>query len=132
MYVKNKEEKSMRQTIAVLCAVLLACNLVRADRSLYATSSVLSKGRWVKIRVSDDGIYKLTHSDLKAMGFSDPSKVSIHGYGGWILDEDFSKPYIDDVPATAIYRGTDYNYGQRIGRSGNSFGSVYFGQVPSG
>ena len=98
----------MRQTIAVLCTVLLACNLVRADRSLYATSSVLSKGRWVKIRVSDDGIYKLTHSDLKAMGFSDPSKVSIHGYGGWILDEDFSKPYIDDVPATAIYRGTDY------------------------
>lgn len=98
----------MKQTIAVLCAVLLACNLVRADRSLYATSSVLSKGRWVKIRVNDDGIYKLTHSDLKAMGFSDPSKVSIHGYGGWMLDEDFSKPYIDDVPATAIYRGTDY------------------------
>ena len=62
----------------------------------------------MKIRVNDDGIYKLTHSELKAMGFSDPSKVSVHGYGGWMLDEDFSKPYIDDVPATAIYRGADY------------------------
>lgn len=98
----------MTRIITALCIILLSQHIVRADKSLYATSSVLSKGHWVKIRVKDDGIYKLTHSELKSMGFSDPSKVSIHGYGGWMLDEDFSKPYIDDVPAVSIYRGQDY------------------------
>ena len=54
------------------------------------------------------GIYKLSYADLKNMGFSDPSKVSVHGYGGWPLDEDFSKEYIDDVPSTPVWRGSDY------------------------
>ena len=47
----------------------------------------------MKIRVDKTGIYKLSYADLKNMGFSDPSKVSVHGYGGWPLDEDFSKDY---------------------------------------
>ena len=42
------------------------------------------------------------------MGFSDPAKVSVHGYGGCMLDEDFSKPYIDDIPAVPVWRGDDY------------------------
>ena len=79
-----------------------------ADGSLYAPQSVLSTGKWVKIRVEETGIYKLTFADLRRMGFSDPAKVSIHGYGGWMLDENFSRPYIDDVPSTAVWRGNDY------------------------
>jgi hypothetical protein len=58
--------------------------------------------------VEKTGIYKLTYADLQKMGFADPSKVSVHGYGGWPLDEDFSRPCIDDLPATALYRGADY------------------------
>jgi hypothetical protein len=92
--------------------VLLLCFITfvaRADGSRYASQSVLSEGRWVKIHVSKDGIYKLTYADLRKMGFSDPAKVSVHGYGGWIMDEDFSKnTYIDDVPAVAVWRGSDY------------------------
>lgn len=62
----------------------------------------------MKIRVEKSGIFKLTYADLKGMGFEDPSKVSIHGYGGAPLDEDFSKDYIDDLPATPVWRGADY------------------------
>ena len=79
-----------------------------ADGSRYARKSALAEGRWVRIRVDKTGIYKLTYSELRKMGFADPAKVSVHGYGGWILDEDFSKPYIDDVPAVAVWRGNDY------------------------
>ena len=79
-----------------------------ADGSRYASNSLLSEGKWVKIRVDKTGIYKLSYADLKNMGFSDPSKVSVHGYGGWPLDEDFSKEYIDDVPSTPVWRGSDY------------------------
>ena len=81
---------------------------VWAEGSRYAPESAFANGKWVKIRVDETGIYKLTYADLKKMGFAEPDKVSIHGYGGWMLDEDFSKPYIDDIPATAVYRGNDY------------------------
>lgn len=82
-----------------------------ADGSRYAPESVLSSGKWVKIRIERTGIYKITYDELRKMGF-EPEKVSVHGYGGWPLDEDFSssskQPYIDDLPATAIYRGNNY------------------------
>lgn len=74
-----------------------------------------------EIRVDKTGIYKLSYADLKNMGFSDPSKVSVHGYGGWPLDEDFSKEYIDDVPSTPVWRGSDYLLfsRERVGLNGN-------------
>lgn len=79
------------------------------DPSFYAASSVLSTGTWYKIRVSADGVYKLTYEDLKKMGISDPSLVQIRGYGGWMLEEDFSKGYYDDLPQVAVWmnKGTD-------------------------
>ena len=40
-----------------------------ADDTRYATQSVLNTGKWVKIRVKEDGIYKLTATELKKMGF---------------------------------------------------------------
>ena len=80
-----------------------------ADGSIYATTSALSEGKWIKISVKETGFYKLTYSELKKMGFSNPEKVSIHGYGGWPMDEDFSKAvYNDDVPPVAVWRGNDY------------------------
>lgn len=79
-----------------------------ADGSKYATSSALASGKWVKIQIEDRGIYKLTYADLRGMGFSDPAKVSVHGYGGCMLDEDFSNPYIDDIPAVPVWHGDDY------------------------
>ena len=79
-----------------------------ADGSKYAASSALSSGKWVKVQVEDRGFYKLTYADLRGMGFSDPAKVSVHGYGGCMLDEDFSTPYIDDVPAVPVWRGDDF------------------------
>ena len=80
-----------------------------ADSSRYASQSVLNTGKCVKIRVQEDGGYKLTASELKKMGFSDLSKVAIYGYGGWLLDEDFSSPYIDAcIPnGGGVARGCD-------------------------
>lgn len=80
----------------------------RADGSAYASTSVLSSGKWVKIQVEERGVYKLTYADLRGMGFADPAKVSVHGYGGCVLSEDFRTPYIDDVPEVPIWRGSDY------------------------
>ena len=87
----------------ILCVLLFVFGLLTsawADSSRYASESVLNSGKWVKIQVAEDGIYKLTAADLKKMGFSNLDKVAIYGYGGWPLDEDFSTTYIDDVPET--------------------------------
>jgi hypothetical protein len=97
----------LRALCILLCITVSA--FTRADASRYATKSALSEGKWVKISINETGIYKLTYSDLKKMGFPDPAKVSIHGYGGWPLEEDFKKAeYIDDVPPVAVWRGSDY------------------------
>lgn len=92
--------------IAVLLCLCFSLSVKAGER--YTDNSVLSKGNWVKIQIEQDGIYKLTSSELKKMGFDDPSKVAVYGYGGWPLEEDFTKPYVDDLPAVPVLRKDDY------------------------
>ncbi|MDR0412778.1 MAG: type IX secretion system sortase PorU [Dysgonamonadaceae bacterium] len=75
----------------------------------YATDSQLSKGKWVQLKVSENAVYKLTYEEIKKMGFNDPSKIKIHGYGGWILDQNFRNRYIDDLPEVPVWmnKGAD-------------------------
>ena len=99
----------MLRTFLSILFCFLSCAIIIADSSDYATKSALSEGKWVKVSIKETGFYKLTYSDLKKMGFSNPEKVSIHGYGGWPLDEDFANTvYNDDVPSVAVWRGNDY------------------------
>jgi hypothetical protein len=83
----------------------------------YATSSVLAQGKFVKIKISDSGVYKLTFEDLSAMGIS-PENVRVFGYGGGVLEQSFSIPKIDDLPEVAIWmqKGSDgvFNAGDYI------------------
>ena len=69
----------------------------------YASTSKLASGRWVKIEIGASGIYQIPYSTLQSMGF-DPTKVKVYGYGGNMLPEKFSEPYIDDLPEIPILR----------------------------
>lgn len=66
----------------------------KAER--YAEHSVLSQGKWAKIRVSNSGIHQLTASTIKSAGFSDLSKVRIYGYGGYLVPEVLTEEYLRD------------------------------------
>lgn len=70
-------------------------------------SSVLSTGVWYKIKVTNTGIHKLTADDLAKMGCT-PANVRVFGYGGAMLNENFSLPYFHDLPELSIWRGKDY------------------------
>lgn len=96
--------------VRLFLIVLLGLNSIFtfADAGRYAPSSVLSEGKWVKIQVESTGMYKLTYPELQQMGFADPSKVSVFGYGGQMLEEDFSKPFIDDLPQIPVWREADH------------------------
>jgi len=83
----------------------------------YVSTSVLAQGKFVKIRISESGIFKLTYEDLVSMGV-DPANVRIFGYGGSVLAQSFLLPKIDDLPEVAIYmnKGLDgvFNSGDYI------------------
>lgn len=65
----------------------------------YASSSVLSSGKWVKISVAETGIHLISDSQLRSWGFSDPSKVKVYGYGGQRIPDALTRAnYIDDLP----------------------------------
>jgi hypothetical protein len=53
-----------------LLSFLISCftlMMAWADGRIYAPQSALSEGLWVKIRVEETGIYKLTYADLRKM-----------------------------------------------------------------
>lgn len=65
----------------------------------YAESSVLSSGKWVKISVTQSGMYLLSNADLAKMGFSNPSRVRIYGYGGKRISDHLTLAnFTDDLP----------------------------------
>jgi len=91
--------------------------IMSSTKHSYSTTSVLAQGKFVKIRITDSGIYKLTYKDLTSMGV-DPANVRVFGYGGGVLEQSFSLPKIDDLPEVAIWNGGDYIlfYAQGVNR----------------
>lgn len=47
-------------TLFILLTLIVAANA----QSRYSDHSLLSNGKWVKIRVKNEGVYQLTKSDL--------------------------------------------------------------------
>lgn len=103
--------------VLVFCGLQAQNQEKSAADNNYAAASVLTKGKFVKIKIVESGIYKLTYENLTSMGV-DPVKVRVFGYGGAMLEESFLKPFIDDLPETAIYmyKGADgiFNAGDYI------------------
>ena len=50
-------------------------------------ASVMASGEWYKIAVEQDGIYRITYSELVSLGITDPANVRIYGSGGAMLPE---------------------------------------------
>ena len=78
----------------------------------YAPHSVLQNGRWVKVRVSQSGVCKISYEELQEAGLQ-PAKVRVYGYGGAMLKQDFSQYKIDDLPAVGFWmeKGSDGVFG---------------------
>jgi hypothetical protein len=69
----------------------------------HAGISVLSSGKWYKVKILRDGIYKLTYEDIKTMGFTDPAAVRVFGNGGTMLSMMNSGLRYDDLVENSIY-----------------------------
>ena len=80
---------------------------VTAGIHLYADRSLLADGHWVKIRVSETGICRMSFSEIESAGLN-PQQLRVYGYGGGQLEQNFQKAKIDDLPQVPVYVGTDY------------------------
>ena len=87
--------------------ILMALTLTLNAQSRYAEHSKLATGKWVKIRVADEGVYQLTSANLKSMGFSDPKKVCLYGYNLPFLPEAKIENLDDDLTEIPLYRKSD-------------------------
>ena len=73
----------------------------------WKSGSVLASGKWVKIRTSAKGIYKIPFSMLNDWGFSDPNQVGVFGSGGILQSEDPGNITYDDLEECAIWTTTN-------------------------
>ena len=84
--------------------IIIALSLAASAQSRYAEHSKLATGKWVKIRVKDEGVYQLTSTALKNMGFSNPEKVCLYGYNLPFLPEAKIENLDDDLTEIPLYR----------------------------
>lgn len=85
-----------------LSLMLSACCLMA-----YASDSRLAQGKWVKIKVTKEGIHQISYEKLSEWGFSDPSSVSVYGYGGTALALERIGAGTDDIAPTASMHTAD-------------------------
>ncbi|MCX6257744.1 MAG: type IX secretion system sortase PorU [Bacteroidia bacterium] len=80
----------------------------------YSSHSVLSSGLWLKISISEDGIYSISFDKLKEEGFDQPQDIRLFGNGSGMLPQNSSLPYYDDLRENAIwvYQQAIYFYAQ--------------------
>lgn len=86
---------------AIVALIAVAFSFTRSyalDVQHYAQNSVLSQGRWVKIKVNATGMQLISNADLKAMGFPDADKVNVYGTGGRMVREALTADMPDDLP----------------------------------
>lgn len=98
-----------------------------SNQKVYASNSVLATGKWLRIGVTRDGVYKLTYNFLKGLGLDvntvDPRNIRIYGNGGGQLPFANAKYRRDDLAENAIEVT-----GQNDGKLDSSDYILFYGQ----
>ena len=64
----------------------------------YSSSSLLSSGKWARVITEGNGMRLISTATLRKLGFEDPSRVRVYGFGGRMLPEILSESIPDDLP----------------------------------
>ncbi len=79
---------------------------LKSNKTHFASNSVLNSGNWYKIRLQQDGIYRLNYAFLKNLGLDvdniNPKNIRIYGNGGGMLPESNAVVRHDDLEENAI------------------------------
>ncbi len=84
----------------------------------YKSASVLNSGKWLKIGVTQSGIYRITFAELVTYGIPNPANISVWGNGGRKLPYMNNEPSTDDLTQIPVFieKGGDnvFNQGDYI------------------
>jgi len=84
----------------------------------FANESVLKSGYWIKIQVTETGIYQIPYNQIIDLGFDNPSNIRIFGNSEGMLPVNNTEEFQDDLNQLAIYfeKGADgiFNEGDYI------------------
>ncbi len=93
----------IRSTVLLLAFVLVSLLPAAAQTG----PSVLANGAWLKLAVTEDGLYRITPEQLQAMGWNtttlDPTTLQLYGYGGGMLPQPLDTFYHQQLPENAIH-----------------------------
>jgi hypothetical protein len=110
-----------------LCNITAQNSNTRQPNATYEPeqTSVLTTGKWFKIKIYRTGIYRLNYDDLKNMGFINPADVRIFGNGGVMVPLMNAAPRYNDLIENPLYmnKGSDgiFNEGDYV---------LFYGQGP--
>ena len=96
----------MRKILSIILVMALSLPMLAGIHS-YTDESVLKNGTWVKIRVSETGVCRMSFSEIQNAGLN-PQQLRVFGYGGAQLEQNFMKEKIDDLPQVPVYVGDDF------------------------
>ncbi len=82
--------------LAAAVAMLSPRGASALDPDFFPAQSVLAQGRWVKVSVEEEGLYRITAQTLRSWGFSDPSRVRVFGFGGARMADELLE---ENIPA---------------------------------
>ena len=91
----------MKRLTWLICGLLLV-HYTWAGIHTYTTESTLNSGNIIKIRVSETGIHMIPYDSIAAWGLQ-PDSISLLGYGGAMLSENFMLEHYDDLPPVSFY-----------------------------
>lgn len=101
-----------RHILRMLMLIMSISTSLLLSAHTYAPNSVLQSGKWVKIRVSQSGVCKVSYEEIASAGLN-PQNIRVYGYGGAMVKQDFTAYKIDDLPAVGFWmeKGSDGVFG---------------------
>lgn len=122
-------EKSRQCVWAKIVLALVVCYLLQGACSTALAQSVLRTGVWVKIGVTQSGVYRLSQSQLVQLNpvfaTADPKRLRLYGNGGGMLPQPNDRPRLADLTENAIQV-----VGEDDGRFDANDAVLFFGQSP--
>ena len=95
-----------KRILSILLFIAMSLPILAGIHS-YVSQSRLAEGKWVKIRVKETGVCRMSFSEIESAGLN-PQQLRVFGYGGAMLEQNFQKSKIDDLPQVPVYIGSDY------------------------
>ena len=102
----------MKKYILLLILFVIYQGLIAQNN--FKSQSILASGKWIKYSANDEGICKITYSELNNKGISSPENVAVYSNGGFMLPKMNNENHPDDLEKIPVIHATDKNGNKAI------------------